>query len=274
MKHVFPFGSPLMKVEQQDKSPKKVFVLGDYSNSVHAKWIDANGNVKTEALPVASEPHNFCNGEEVKKIIRKINFPPELGRLVPADENINGPLSDVLDKSFLMPLGFKRKDAWLCDFLPYPRINQIQQKLIKTHYNPLLKSFGLPECSIPVLNEDEFNNPVRVDEIVAEIEQSKADTILLLGDVPISYFLSHFAKYKKLTDFGDSPSKYGIARNRIIAGKTYKVIPLLHPRQSSTMGITNVYWDDYHMTWYFRKGRLLLKKYNKFLKEFEARHGL
>lgn len=37
MKFVFPFGSQLKKVEQADKSPKKVFVLGVYASAVHAK---------------------------------------------------------------------------------------------------------------------------------------------------------------------------------------------------------------------------------------------
>lgn len=56
MERVFPFGSPLNKVEQQDRSPKKVFILGAFAKAVHAKWMDAEGNVKIEALPVASEP--------------------------------------------------------------------------------------------------------------------------------------------------------------------------------------------------------------------------
>ena len=46
MKQVYPFGSELQKVEQQDKSPKKVFVLGVYASAVHAKWKDINGKIK------------------------------------------------------------------------------------------------------------------------------------------------------------------------------------------------------------------------------------
>ena len=56
MKYIFPFGSVLKKVEQQDKSPKKVFVLGVYASAVHAKWIGADGTVNVQALAVASEP--------------------------------------------------------------------------------------------------------------------------------------------------------------------------------------------------------------------------
>jgi len=56
MEPVYPFGSTLKKVEQQDKSPKKVFVLGVYASAVHAKWIGADGKLKVTALAVASEP--------------------------------------------------------------------------------------------------------------------------------------------------------------------------------------------------------------------------
>lgn len=33
----FTFGEPVLKVEQKDKSPKKVFILGVYASAVHAK---------------------------------------------------------------------------------------------------------------------------------------------------------------------------------------------------------------------------------------------
>jgi uncharacterized protein YwlG (UPF0340 family) len=55
MNPVFPFASQLQKVEQQDKSPKKVFVLGVYASAVHAKWIGTDGKVKVNDLAVASE---------------------------------------------------------------------------------------------------------------------------------------------------------------------------------------------------------------------------
>lgn len=34
----FPFGNPIRKVEQKDRTPKKVFVLGTYSNAVNVRW--------------------------------------------------------------------------------------------------------------------------------------------------------------------------------------------------------------------------------------------
>ena len=39
----FPFGQPVRRVEQQDRAPKRVFVLGVYASAVHARWIDVDG---------------------------------------------------------------------------------------------------------------------------------------------------------------------------------------------------------------------------------------
>jgi hypothetical protein len=35
----FPFGQPVVPVIQQDRSPKKVFILGVYASAVHARRI-------------------------------------------------------------------------------------------------------------------------------------------------------------------------------------------------------------------------------------------
>jgi len=265
MESVYPFGSTLKKVEQQDKSPKKVFVLGVYASAVHAKWKDVDGKTKVNALAVASEPYIFWKGEDAKQIIDKINIPSELGKLVPADKRFNGPSGKVLDDLFLRPLEFRREDAWLCDLLPYSRLNENQQKAIETHYNPLIMEFNLPECTIPAFNGAELNNAARVKEIVVELEQSQADTIILLGDAPIKYFLSYFVNCKKLSDFGDSPDDYGKTHKSKIAGKTYKIIPLVHPRQAGKLGKSNQYWGDLHQIWAINKaitqlGKLIEKK--------------
>jgi len=132
MEYVFPFGSKLQKVEQLDKTPKKVFVLGVYASAVHAKWINVNGKVKVNALAVASEPYIFWKGDGAKQIIDKVEIPATLGTLIPANENFNGPSGKVLDNLYLKPLGYSREDAWLCDLLPYSRINPNQQKAIET----------------------------------------------------------------------------------------------------------------------------------------------
>lgn len=106
----FPFGSPLLKVQQTEKTPKKAFVLGVYASAVHAKWIDKNGKQKVTALAVASEPCIFWNGEDAAKIIALIEIPEELGKLeIPTNKDFNGPSGRALDKLYLEPLGLKRR---------------------------------------------------------------------------------------------------------------------------------------------------------------------
>ncbi len=249
MNYNYPFGSPLQKVEQKDKSAKKVFVLGVYASAVHAKWLGADGKVKVSALAVASEPCIFWKGDGAQEIIDKISIPSEVGKLMPADARFNGPSGNVLDDLFLSPLGYNREDAWLCDLLPYSRINPNQKAAIDKHYNQVLKKFNLPACTIPEFNPAELNNSSRVDEIVGELEQSKADTIILLGDLPIKHFLCHFSNNKKLSEFGENQSEYGNQHSIIINGKTYNVIPLVHPRQAGQLGRSSQKWSVLHKEW-------------------------
>ena len=110
---VFPFGQPLRTVQQEDRTPKRVFVLGVYASAVHARWIGPDGKDVVKALAVASEPCIFWRGDrgEAERIIKTIPVPRALGQLVPADEQFNGPSGRTLDQYILEPLGLKRSDA-------------------------------------------------------------------------------------------------------------------------------------------------------------------
>jgi uracil-DNA glycosylase len=248
----FPFGAELKKVEQQDKNPKEVFVLGVYASAVHAKWLSTNEKMKVRALAVASEPCIFWKGENVEEEINKIKIPKELGKLIPADKRFNGPSGVTLDKLFLAPLGYKRSEVWLCDLLPYSRLNSNQQNAIEKHYtNQIVKEYNLPECTIPKFSTRELNNESRREEILEELKHSHAETLVLLGDLPISKFLAHFTnkKYTKLSDFGETPEEYGRAHPIEINKNIYRVIPLVHPRQAGNLGKANFKWIELHKNW-------------------------
>ncbi len=53
----FLFDQPVKKVEQIDRTPKKIFILGVYASAVHAKWLSPKGKVLIKAVAVASEPY-------------------------------------------------------------------------------------------------------------------------------------------------------------------------------------------------------------------------
>ena len=250
MAYLFPFGQELHPLTQEDRNPKKVFVLGVYASAVHARWIK-DGRIISQAMAVASEPRIFWDGneEEAREIIGRINIPDPLGRLEPASRSLNGPSAKVLDEDILAPLGFTRKDAWLCDLLPETRINQSQEKLLKTRYNPLISEYGLNEVTIP-LRPDKFCDDDRAKEITAELEESKAALLVLLGDHPIAEYLCKVAKvpYKTLREYTELYG-YGAITEAEIGGKTYKILPLTHPRQIGALGNHSRSWNELHANW-------------------------
>lgn len=252
MNYYFPFGKQLTKVQQKDRTPKKVFVLGVYASAVHAKWTDINVKQLVSAFAVASEPDIFWTGDNAEQIISSINLPENLGKLsVPANKNLNGPSGRALDNLFLKPLNLDRKSTWLCDLLPESRVNEKQRLAIDTHYSAdLIEKYNLPLPTVPNFDKAELNSELRRNEILAELEESRADTLILLGDLPIYWFLRFYNKeYSKLSQFGDTNETYGREHKIQINNKTYKVIPLCHPRQADRLGRSNKKWGHLHDNW-------------------------
>ncbi len=246
----FPFGQHLVPVVQKDRSPKKAFVLGVYASAVHAKWRDRYGTVLVQAFAVASEPYIFWKGDGCEEIIRKVAVPRDVGRLEPAAATFNGPSGNTLDEMYLEPLGLTRDNVWLCDLLPESRINPNQRKAINKHYRPLVDQLGLPECTIPNFSAAELRNQNnRHLEVLQEIEESCASTIVLLGDLPIKHWLGNFSNDKKLSDFGETNKSYGLFHSIEISGKSYNILPLVHPRQAGKLGRSSKKWTDLHANW-------------------------
>jgi len=244
----FPFGEPLQVVRQRDRTPKRVFVLGVYGSAVHAKWYSQNGIVLCEALAVASEPEIFWRGENAAEIIARITIPPEVGYLEPAQAIYNGPSGRALDELYLAPLGLSRADVWLCDLVPHSFMNENQKRAIDVNYIPLYEQYNLPLVTIP---EKPFIliDTYRRNEILSELTESQADTIILLGDDPIKWFLSFVSDCKKtgLSDF--DKTNYGLPIQVTINGRSYSVIPLAHVRQGGGLGTHNYEWEQLHKKW-------------------------
>ena len=250
MKYYHPFGEVVHPLVQLDRSPKKIFVLGVYASAVHARWRKGN-KVVSAAIAVASEPRIFWDGnhEEAAEIISRIHIPEEMGTLEPAGNHLNGPSAKVLDNHILAPLGFTREDAWLCDLLPETRLNPNQIKVINNKYEPEAKKYGLNHVNIP-LRPSVFCDKTRCVEIVSELEESHAETLILLGDIPIRQFINQVAdiKYKTLQEYVELYG-YGNCSPVTINGKTYKVLPLAHPRQIGALGYHSSKWHKLHQDW-------------------------
>ena len=250
MAYLFPFGQQLYPLIQEDRTPKKIFVLGVYASAVHAKWKNG-GEIICQALAVASEPRIFWDGnpEEAAHIIEKINFPTELGTLEPAGKHLNGPSAKVLDDHILAPLGYTRKDAWLCDLLPETRLNPSQIKAIREKYDPLIKEFSLNPVTIPK-RPSSFCNTERSKQITEEILCSEAETLVLLGDIPIAQYLKKVSdvRFSSLQEYVDIYG-YGNRTEVCIDGRKINVLPLAHPRQIGALGAHSEKWFNTHMDW-------------------------
>ena len=246
----YPFGEKVQRLIQKDRSAKHVFVLGVYASAVHAKWKKGN-KVICQALAVASEPRIFWDGnpEEAKQIIDGIKIPAELGELIPASSQLNGPSAKVLDKQILAPLGFTRNDAWLCDLLPETRINPSQEKAIRERYTPLIEKYNLNPVTIPK-RPTVFCDEERAAEITDELMESQAPLLVLLGDIPISQYLNRVTDidFSSLQEFTERYG-YGNTFSVQIRDKVIKVLPLAHPRQIGALGTHNEKWYLLHKEW-------------------------
>jgi uracil-DNA glycosylase len=245
----FPFGQPVQEIVQTDCTPKNVFILGVYSSAVHARWINSGGKTVINALAVANEPYIFWRGENAEYIIEKIVVPDELGKLIPPQQEFNGPSGIALDNLILNPLGLDRKKVWLCDLVPHSCMNPSQSKALDRAYLSISPKYGLPTPSVPPLPKP-IADEARRNEILNEIMASEARILILLGDLPIRWFLAYFDnRWSKLSDFGDDYPSYGRLHDTHLGSKEIKVLPIAHPRQIAKLGQSSVFWHDAHADW-------------------------
>lgn len=257
----FPFGQKLKNVVQENREQKNIFVLGVYASAVHAKWVDKDNKTVVQALAVASEPYIFWKGENAQEIISKISIPSEIGKLVPANRNLNGPSGNALDELYLEPLGENRDSSWICDLVPHACLNDGQTKAIKEKYNSLIDLYNLPQVTIPRVPL-KLTDEARRQEILKEIEAANPKIIVLLGDDTIRWFLSFYdSSYRKLSDFGFDEESYGKVHAINIDGNVYKVLPLVHPRVSAGLGRHSKELRALHMHWIKNKSNRIRHEY-------------
>lgn len=261
MNYIFPFGQELKEVFQLERVPKDIFVLGVYASAVHAKWLNINNKVVIQALAVSSEPYIFWRGDGADNIIAEIKIPKKLGRLVPANSNLNGPSGKALDQMYLNPLGCNRSDSWLCDLVPHSCLNPSQSKAIQQYYNPLIAEYDLPIPNIPPVPKV-LANEIRIQEIISEITVSHPKLIILLGDEPIKWFLTKYAKeYTRLEHFGYTVDLYGRVHRLVIEGKDQNFLPLVHPRQAAGLGNHSRNLRELHTYWITNVAPLIRNQY-------------
>jgi hypothetical protein len=205
--------------------------------------------VRVKALAVASEPYIFWRGEGAEDIIKRVRIPEEAGRLEAADRGFNGPSGLMLDEQYLGPLGLRREDAWLCDLVPKSCMNTGQCAAIAREYEPVRAKYGLPEVTAAKVPEV-LSDKKRREEILAEMEESGAEELMLLGDQPIKWFLAMYdGRFHRLADFGRTAARYGQVVELRIGGRNWRVRALTHPHQAARLGMSNDAWFELHQLW-------------------------
>ena len=133
--------------------------------------------------------------------------------------------------------------------LPETRLNKGQTDAIEREYDKDRQTYGLNEVTIPK-RPSRFCNSKRCEEIVAELVESKAELLVLLGDIPIKQFLNVVANvnYKSLQEYKERYG-YGVPTDVTINGRQIKVLPLAHPRQIGGLGSHSGNWYQVHQEW-------------------------
>jgi uracil-DNA glycosylase len=244
----FPFGQPIRKVKQRDRTPQKVFVLGVYASAVHAKWIGPDGKQLINAVGVASEPEIFWTGEGADQIVGAIEIPEGAGKLVAAPKNLNGPSGRALDEHFLKPLGLSRDDAWLCDLVPYSCMNDGQADALERSYKPAAQNMGLPSFRWDPLPKVLVSEERRT-QIGDEISEARPEILITLGDLPLKWHFGFYGSMDSLGSYGKTQEAYGRLHPIEINGHKLKLLPLVHPRQAAKLGGHSADWTVLHGAW-------------------------
>ncbi len=245
----YPFGARLQRVVQQDRTRKKIFVLGVHASAVHAKWIGPKNRLLVQALAVASEPSIFWDGSGVEAILARIKLPRDVGHLEPAEPKFNGPSGRSLDADFLAPLRVTRADAWLCDLVPHTCLNDAQEAALERSYVGVARKHRLPAVKLPGVPTT-FADDARRKEISGEVREAQPDVIVALGDQPLRWWARHVAgTHGTLAAFGEAPETYGRLHGIEIDGRAIKLLPLAHPRQVGGLGTHSGAWRKLHRHW-------------------------
>jgi hypothetical protein len=244
----FPFGQPIHTVTQQDRTKKRVFVLGVYASAVHARWMGPDGLPHAKSLAVHSEPEMFWNGEGAKEIIAKIPIPAAAGHLEAAEERFNGATGKAIDALYLTPLGLARDEVWFCDLVPHSCINERQRKALRRKYDPIAEALGLPQYDWPEL-PFYLTDEKRCEAILGELVESGADTIVTLGDQPLKHFTLYHGSEEGLASYHTGGMGYGRLHPIRIDGRELQLLPLVHPRQAARLGEYSPEWAELHEEW-------------------------
>lgn len=244
----FPFGEKVHIINQTERTSKKYFVIGSYASAVHACWLSTTGKIISKSLPVANEPELLWSGNPIDAaaIINRIIIPESAGTLSFPGKWLNGGIGRLFDVELLKPLGIVRKDIWISLLIPFAIANKSQRKSLN-RYSRFTNGFNLPQADLkPSNKKTTLIDKKRIDAILEELEQFKAEIIITLGDLPLHHFIRLFDPDKRNLSCFDF---YGKLHPIVINQKSYQLLPLYHPKVGENIGAYTIKWKNIHHEW-------------------------
>lgn len=238
----FAFGKPLLPVKVRSRGRRRVFVIGVYPSALHARWVAPDRKTISRAIAIDNEPEPFWKGEDAAERISQINvsIPRAAGNLIEPGSAFNGPSGIALDRSYLGPMGFMRRDCWITDLQNVYLANAGQIAVINGPYARMMH-VGLPAASLPERKGTLASLPEeRMQELRSEFEESESELVITLGNEPI-----------KVLKLGASlrQEDYGTRRSVRLFDRQVDHLPLVHPRQSGGLGSHSASWRTVHARW-------------------------
>ena len=254
----FPFGRPVIPVDEDHRGSRRVFVLGAYPSALHVSWASPDGQQRIKALPVDNEPEPFWTGFDQAARIdqwkRDVGFDADQDGTATAAGGLNGSSGLALDRDYLQPLGIERDDARITDCLPTYHASVDVANAIEERFKPVMSHFSRPMPQLPDHpSEDEIvasaTQSSRLGELRTEIAAASPEVVISLGNAAARVL-------RKMLDVELGPERlnakgYG---DVIDLRPEHQIVwyPLAHP------GVTRAGpWSDRHDGWVstIREGR-------------------
>lgn len=224
-------------------------MLGVYPSALHIRW--RHPQQRIAALAVAQEPWPFWAGEDEAERVDQwrhaVGWRPEWGTAEPVG-HVNGSSGRAVQERVLRPLGIEPDQVWMTDALPFFHVHRTprsQGEAMSTRYDPVAREHGWPVHRLPTRPPvDQLIQCAVTCErtrILDEMTASSTPLLITLGNEALAVAARLLGG--TLPDRLTSDGSYGQRHRATVNGKSFEVLPLVHPGQRGT------HWRQTHDQW-------------------------
>jgi hypothetical protein len=266
---VFPFGQPnLVRPMRRPVGQPSALVVGVYPSAFHIAWsppdhvdprpTSLRRRAMISSLAVDVEPTVFWDGvnpspeQELERWKQEVGFQQSTHGTVRVGNN--GPSGWGLLNEILTPLGIDASTVAYTDAVPWFFVkhgSKSQGEAITERFNPIARQLGLVEGQLPRRPTARAlvglaASTQRRETLRREVLEAGAPLVITLGQEALDA-LRRVADSLSGAPSRLEPQDYGTRAQLAIEGRTFTVLPLVHPgflRQT-----TNSDWIDALAKW-------------------------